>query len=419
MTVLYVEEYWDNEENCRSISSHGQLGDQEEVTNYSEEEEEEEKVDGSNVSQSDQQEVNDNSEDEEEIIRLGSKNKVKNTKTESVNNLINEDQFLSDCEENIDNEMMKDYFHTSESSNNLTNDAEGLIDFEEKIKNTVVAVRYPPKKLHECEICSKKFRRQSNLDSHITTHVSDFFCFVCCKSFNTKFKLDCHLPEHPKKTINLRRRDPAFMICKEGCLGKFYSKLQLHQHKETHLEHLKNHICGVCNKRFNTFNKLNTHQKMHESIKCVLCRKTYASHYTFRLHSQRCHQKKIEPVTCTTCGAKFRHQGLLTNHETIHSAVKKYECAYCHKTFGRSNYLKDHLKTHFIDKPFKCDQCDSAFTQKNILVTHVKMKHRVCGMCDQNVGDALQLRVHLWKYHGREDPEFEIVEIEAENYTAT
>lgn len=330
-------------------------------------------------------------------------------KIESVDNLEKYEMF--DSEEDDASEMNESW----DMSNHSTNNTDGLIDFEEQIKNTVLAVRPKEEKTNECEICSKKFARQSALSVHRVSHVADHFCSVCCKSFSTKSKLQCHLSQHPKETINLRKNDPAFMMCKQGCVGKFYSKLQLYQHNEIHIKDDNNHICGVCHKRFSTFNLLNMHEKVHQPINCALCKRTYVNQAAFQGHVIRCHGKKNKPVDCKTCGAVFRHQGLLTNHETIHSDVKKYECAHCHKTFGRHNYLKDHIRTHFVAKPFKCEQCGSAFTQKNILATHTKMKHRICGLCNENVGDALQLRVHLWKFHDREDPEFEIVEIEAEN----
>ena len=57
---------------------------------------------------------------------------------------------------------------------------------------------------HECDVCEKRFRDSSNLQSHMRTHTNErpYECDVCGKRFTQSYSLNTHMRIHTNEKPN-------------------------------------------------------------------------------------------------------------------------------------------------------------------------------------------------------------------------
>lgn len=149
--------------------------------------------------------------------------------------------------------------------------------------------------------------------------------------------------------------------------------------------------------------KLQVHEKLHPSNKCVQCHKKFDSPSRLADHMNVHLSKK--PHACDQCDKSFTHPSNLSAHKrVIHRKIRPYVCHICERNFSCRTNLNYHLGRHMVDKPYACNLCEKSFSQILQLSKHKKMLHRttgrhLCKLCDQSFVCTTNLRRHLTNNH--------------------
>jgi len=138
-----------------------------------------------------------------------------------------------------------------------------------------------------CSVCSKVYKRKSNLQSHLRLHTETAFgCTYCGKQFARKDNLNQHLRIHTN--------EKPFRC--SYCAKCFRQKHTLVDHERIHTGE-KPFGCEYCHKRFAAKCNLITHTRTHTGEKpfeCSACNKRYASKSGYNSHVKRHHAAKAE-----------------------------------------------------------------------------------------------------------------------------
>ena len=104
-----------------------------------------------------------------------------------------------------------------------------------------------PKHRNACTVCSKSFKKPSDLIRHIRIHTKEkpFQCETCSKSFSLKSTLETHKRVHDS---NLKAKHS--LAC-HVCGNVFVSKSSLKSHIRIHTG-AKPYHCEICNEKFRT-----------------------------------------------------------------------------------------------------------------------------------------------------------------------
>ena len=164
------------------------------------------------------------------------------------------------------------------------------------------------KGMYECQLCSKIFKRKSNLMKHERNHAENkvFRCDICGQAFSGLQELAIH------------RND-----CEENyykchiCNKQFGTKFCLKCHIETHSNE-KPYICETCGTRFKHARSLTTHKRKHT--------------------------RKNNP-TCELCGKVFIRPNDLVVHKRTHTGERPYKCNICLKAFKQKAHVVKHMET--------------------------------------------------------------------------
>ena len=114
---------------------------------------------------------------------------------------------------------------------------------------------------NNCNICNRKFRLNTDLDSHMAIQHSQYLCGICNKEYASQSALERHVFTHSKGKR---------FTC-SVCNKKYSSKSSLRIHMYTHTGEVK-YICSVCGKIFASKNILNKHMYSHTKEKCCSCK---------------------------------------------------------------------------------------------------------------------------------------------------
>ncbi|KAH7712123.1 hypothetical protein AAVH_20536 [Aphelenchoides avenae] len=177
------------------------------------------------------------------------------------------------------------------------------------------------KKVFECDFCTYKCNKSSNLKSHTVVHTGE-------KSFKC-----------------------------DHCDKRFARKGDLVKHTAIHTE--KPYECMHCERRFALSSTLHGH-------KCS--RRKY----------DRAARDKPKPYGCDVCPFKSSKRCNLQAHMLVHTGEKRFKCRVCGTAFARKGDLKKHMRIHTGEKPYRCDECGRRFATSSTLHSHK------CGM-DVNV----------------------------------
>ena len=134
------------------------------------------------------------------------------------------------------------------------------------------------KKIHQCNICPKRYYNNGTLYRHKQTHNSarNYKCDICAKTFQTDIVLYSHKKMHETPTLQ----------CKE-CPQKNLYKGSLNIHLLVHTG-IKPFKCKTCPQAFNNQGSLSHHRKIHEPdhIVCEVCSRIFKRVMHLKAHEK-------------------------------------------------------------------------------------------------------------------------------------
>ncbi|XP_077345883.1 uncharacterized protein LOC143989572 [Lithobates pipiens] len=257
----------------------------------------------------------------------------------------------------------------------------------------------PTEKSFSCTECGKCFRFKSKLNQHKRSHTGEkpYSCPECGKCFSQKSSLCTHQRLHTGEK-------PLF--CSE-CGKCFIDKSRLIIHQRSHMGE-KPYSCPECGKIFPRKYDLYTHQRSHTGEKpysCPECGKCFSFKLSLDRH-QRTHTGE-KPYSCTECRKCFTDESTLYRHHKSHTGEKSLCCPECGKCFSQNSHLSRHQRSHSGEKPYSCPECGKCFTQKSTLFTHQRLhtgeKTHSCPEC----GKCFAAKSNLYRHqrsHSRQKP---------------
>ncbi|OXA45230.1 Zinc finger imprinted 3 [Folsomia candida] len=236
-----------------------------------------------------------------------------------------------------------------------------------------------PGKKWEYSKCSKTFKTNDKLTTHMVTHEPDakVKCEVCGKTYKDRRALSFHMSR-----LHTNRKRPK---C-DTCHRVFFDSKKLRRH-------------------INTIHST----KERSRFPCTFpgCEKTYLNKSDVVKHVKTEHAENPVQFPCTLCGYEFKTRDSLERHILSHTTEKTYNCATCGRSFAQKGTMKRHEMTHldkFVRDVLQCDLCPQTFLTKNGLQGHIRVAHEnrrnyPCAFCDKRFSKSANLRSHVEAIH--------------------
>lgn len=179
--------------------------------------------------------------------------------------------------------------------------------------------------------------------------------------------------------------------------------------------------CTICTREFSGLNSLKKHVPIHTrrvQHKCDTCGYVFGKK-EYLLDHMRKHTGEISPV-CEVCGQTFNKSLKLKEHLKLHrntgndgnlNEYVPYKCHICKQCFSQPEPLGEHLRNAHSETVYKCDMCDATFGDVRGKNHHMYNEHQLdafhqkcvwCPVCNQGFTRHYNLKVHMYKSHGKE-----------------
>ena len=291
-------------------------------------------------------------------------------------------------------------------------------------------------KKYQCNVCQRKYGSEYLLNQHMKwTHFAaktTVICHVCGRTMKSKY-LKRHLQIcHDPNYVQRERREPGSEVHCPKCsyVGRSMRGLRRH-HARRHDE--KTLQCGECSTRFALQVDLSRHvlvmhseesparattecphcqkvmlkknldvhiRNVHEKIKehvCCICSKAFQTKYTLHCHLET-HKKRSERTykfLCAVCGGSFNNKTVYHDHVNMHTGNRPYQCKVCSKSFKQISTYSRHMNLHRSGGRFQCEVCGESFTRQRLLDAHMTSSRRhtdkvmcLCGLQLDNIVEA-------------------------------
>ncbi|CAL8266192.1 unnamed protein product [Lota lota] len=329
-----------------------------------------------------------------------------------------------------------------------------------------VAVKHKGSRPHRCPYCPFSTTRRHRLEEHQSLHtgVGRYSCGECGKTFGTVTKLRqhktrvhdrrpahfCSLCDFSGYTLDDVRRHN--LRCHTGelrhscahCEACFSSNVALRNHsKRVHQAQdslccaecdftcgsdaaLRSHQrsahplleCSTCQRRFDTKNSLETHQRSHLGHRCPVCsfagrtRQLLAQHLLEEHEVEEEEEEEEEEegsgadkrLKCSHCEFSCRYRLVLEQHLRSHGGTRLYKCTDCKYTTRNKQKITWHIRIHTGEKPYSCEQCSYTCSDPFRLKIHMRVhqpeKKYLCTECGYKCKWQTQLKYHMTKHTG-------------------
>jgi rubredoxin len=179
--------------------------------------------------------------------------------------------------------------------------------------------------------------------------------------------------------------------------------------------------CTICTREFSGLNSLKKHVPIHTrrvQHKCDVCGYVFGKK-EYLLDHMRKHTGEISPV-CQVCGQTFNKSLKLKEHQKLHRNTltdgsaptdKPFRCHLCKDIFTTADLLREHLRSKHSETVYKCDMCEASFGDVRGKNHHMYNEHQLdafhqkcvwCPVCNQGFTRHYNLKVHMYKSHGKE-----------------
>lgn len=203
---------------------------------------------------------------------------------------------------------------------------------------------------HQCNICGKKFSRESLLTAHQKLHVQAK-CSECDRTLASIHSLKVHM-------LNMHSAQPR--------------------------EPMATHVCDFCGQVYHHKQSLEKHINLQhlgaedtDRIQCPVCAKWVYSKQYLKVHIRNVHSGQNLQVTCNICRSVCANKRALSTHKNKVHAERKLECEVCGKMFKLPKHLKEHRAAHMGQQLYTCTVCGYGSNYNGNLYTHMKNKHPV------------------------------------------
>jgi len=276
----------------------------------------------------------------------------------------------------------------------------------EAILNAHVQIVHLGEKRYKCSHCSKVYSYSTDLARHLSlSHQGGVLqrdpCPTCGKMIakgSMRKHLDVHITERIHKC--------------DQCNKRFKTNTDLQTHiKRTHSA-AQECVCTTCGKEYKSKASLRAHMINHlnKKFNCEICPKEYSSLNTLRAHIRNSHRPRSDKFKCQFCQAKFDSGYRLNRHirthigeknicqdvgptymmkkGTLHAGESSYKCKFCPEIYSSMKNWGKHVRTHpeffktrelgECKRPtnFKCSRCKKSFVH-NIYLIQYLTTHRL------------------------------------------
>ncbi|XP_061771080.1 zinc finger protein 574 [Nerophis ophidion] len=104
--------------------------------------------------------------------------------------------------------------------------------------------------------------------------------------------------------------------------------------------------CTLCDRTFNSANRLSAHQRVHEmgTHECNECGKVFKKETSLQTHLRS--HSGVARYLCVDCGQCFTTEMTLIVHRKLHTSDPFHKCQFCNKTFANMTKYLYHRQTH-------------------------------------------------------------------------
>ncbi len=233
--------------------------------------------------------------------------------------------------------------------------------------------------IYRCTKCPRQFQSQKSLRDHIgLVHENKMHeCNLCNKKYSYKDNLNRHIAmfHHKRRIISCTQCDKTFQD---------KSSLMRHQQRQHMLDQDKKHVCQMCHKEYLTKDSL-------------------------RYHMQQMHNQQMEKYKCSVCGKILSCKNTLQTHIAIkHSNTERQrvKCPHCNNTYATKDGLYEHMNTKHLhpDEKHYCKTCKKHFASKYTLKKHLRRQHLYpkvykCSVCTHICHSETGLKLHMDHQH--------------------
>lgn len=258
---------------------------------------------------------------------------------------------------------------------------------------------------YKCPNC-KKFESTTRVD--LVKHYKK-----CCIGGCTCYICKCLLPSREARRQHINEHHERKYQCEE-CGFLTWNQWKLNRHIKHHGERNR-YQCDQCAKFFKDLRTLEEHLVTHtgSAFKCAICNKAYNSNEKLHNHQATVHTVwttlNAKPMNnvCFVCKKYYTSASNLRQHMKRHDVQKLKRCHVCNYGVPTSSELRTHMKTHTNKREFQCDLCSKSFKMNKYLLNHKQIIHGsqgeevTCKICNKKLKSRF-LDMHMRRHRGED-----------------